>query len=112
MPPQEAAGDILAVPHLTPAMVDSINAANRIMPFERDIESSVFIPKGQWITGISFSYSQSSQNDYRFLIVEGLSADTYSFKVTPMLAYAFGNDMAAGLKFSYTRSLAKLENTE
>ncbi len=112
MPPQAAADDILAVPHLTPAMVDSINAANRIMPFERDIESSVFIPKGQWITGISFSYSQSSQNDYRFLIVEGLSADTYSFKVTPMLAYAFGNDMAAGLKFSYTRSLAKLENTD
>jgi len=29
-----------------------------------------------------------------------------------MLAYAFGNDMAAGLKFSYTRSLAKLENTD
>lgn len=100
------------VSHITPAMLDSIHAVNRITPFERDVESTVFVPKGQWITGISFSYTQSNSNDYRFLIFEGISADTYSFKVSPMLAYAFRNDMAAGLKFSYTRTLAKLENTD
>ena len=32
---------------LTPAMVDSINAANKIRPFEREMESTVFVPKGQ-----------------------------------------------------------------
>lgn len=107
-----AASEFSDVPHITPAMIDSIHAVNRITPFERDIKSNVFVPKGQWITGISFSYTQSNSNDYRFLIFEGISADTYSFKVSPMLAYAFRNDMAAGLKFSYTRTLAKLENTD
>lgn len=98
--------------HITPAMLDSIHVANRILPFDRDIESNVFVPKGQWITGVSLSYTQSSQNDYRFLILQGISADTYTFKVTPMLGYAFCDDMAAGLKFSYARSLAKLENLD
>jgi len=98
--------------HVTPAMIDSIHTANRILPFERDIESNVFVPKGQWITGVSFSYLQSNQNDYRFLILQGISADTYTFKVTPMLGYAFRDDMAVGFKFSYARSLAKLENLD
>lgn len=103
---QSASNDTI---HITPAMIDSIHAANKVQEFDREIESNVFIPKGQWITGVSISYTQSSQNDYRFFVVEDLNADTYSFKVTPMLAYAFRDDMAAGLKFSYTRSLAKLE---
>lgn len=98
--------------HITPAMVDSINSSNRITEFDRDIESTVFIPKGQWITGLSFSYAQSNQNDFQFLILQGITADTYSFKVSPMLAYAFRADMAFGLKFSYTRSLTKLVNTD
>lgn len=95
--------------HLTPAMIDSIRNANKIQPFERDIESNVFIPKGQWIAGVSLSYSQSNSNKYQFLIIENLNSDTYRFKVSPMVAYAFADDMAVGLKFSYERSLAKLE---
>lgn len=78
-------------------------------PFNRGIESTCFVPQGQWITGISFNYTQSTQNNYQFLIVEGVSGDTYSFKVTPMVLYAFKNDMGAGGKFGYSRSLTKLE---
>lgn len=80
--------------------------------FERDIESVVFVPKGQWITGLSVSYSQSNQNKYQFLILEGISGDTYSFKVSPMLMFAFKNDMAAGGRFTYSRSLTKLESAD
>lgn len=98
--------------HLTPAMIDSIHAANKIQPFERDIESNVFIPKGQWITGVSISYSQMNSHKYQFLVIENLNSDTYRFKVSPMLAYAFADDMAVGLKFSYERSLAKFENVD
>ncbi len=80
--------------------------------FERDMESVVFVPKGQWVTGLSVSYSQSNQNKYQFLILEGLSGDTYSFKVSPMLCYIFKDDMGAGGKFTYQRSLTKLENAD
>ena len=80
--------------------------------FSPDFESVVFVPKGQWITGVSVSYSQSNQKNYQFLILQGISGDTYSFKVSPMLMYAFKNDVAAGGKFSYSRNLTKLENAE
>lgn len=80
--------------------------------FEREIESVVFVPKGQWITGLSISYSQSNQNKYQFLVFEGISGDTYSFKVSPMVAFAFKNDMAAGGRFAYSRALTKLESAD
>lgn len=80
--------------------------------FERDIETVVFVPKGQWIAGLSVNYSQSSQNKYQFFILEGISGDTYSFRVSPMAMFAFKNDMAAGGRFNYSRSLTKLESAD
>lgn len=80
--------------------------------FEHEIESTVFVPKGQWIGGISVSYSQSTQNGYQFLILENLKGDTYTFKVSPMACYIFKDDMGVGGRFSYTRSLTKLESAD
>lgn len=78
--------------------------------FERDIEQISFIPKGQWITGVSVNYSQSDQDNYQFLVVENLNGDTYSFKVSPMLMYAFQDNMAAGGRFAYARQRTRLDN--
>lgn len=79
---------------------------------EEPDESVVFVPKGQWITGLSVSYTQSNQNDYQFLILENLKGNTYSFNVAPMVVYMFADDMGAGGKFGYSRSLTKLENAD
>lgn len=78
-------------------------------PFRRGLEQVSFVPKGQWITGVSVSYSQSHQNNYQFLIIENLTGDTYTFKVSPMLMFAFKNNLAAGGRFAYTRSKTKLD---
>lgn len=78
-------------------------------PFKRGLEQHSFIPKGQWITGVSVSYTQSSQDDYQFFIIEDINADTYSFKVSPMLLYCFKDNLAAGGKFSYNRSMYKID---
>ena len=86
--------------------------APEVKEFDRDIESVVFIPKGQWITGVNISYTQSNQNDYQFLIFQGISGDTYSFKVSPMLMYAIAPDLALGGRFSYARQLTKLEKAD
>ncbi len=83
-----------------------------IQEFHREEESVVFVPKGQWITGVSVSYQQSNQDKYQFLIVEDLTGNTYTFKVSPMLMFAVKNDMALGGRFAYTRSLTKLENAD
>lgn len=80
--------------------------------FSRNIEQIAFIPKGQWIGGVSVSYSQSDQNNYQFLIFENLSGDTYTFKVSPMLMFAFRNNLAAGGRFAYSRSRTRLNNAD
>lgn len=80
--------------------------------FEREIESVVFVPKGQWITGLSVNYQQSAQNKYQFFVFEGISGDTYQFKISPMLLFSFKDDMAAGGRFAYSRALTKLESAD
>lgn len=79
-------------------------------PFRRGLEQHSFIPKGQWIAGVSVNYSQSTQKDYQFLIIENLNGDTYSFKVSPMLMYCFKDNLVAGGRFAYSRSLTRLDN--
>lgn len=83
-----------------------------VEPFEKEIESVVFVPKGQWITGLSVSYSQSNQNKYQFLILEGVTGETYSFNIAPMVIYAVKDDIGFGGKFGYSRSLTKLEGAD
>lgn len=80
--------------------------------FERNLESVCFVPKGQWITGLSVSYTQTDLNKYQFFIVENMSGDTYSFKLSPMLLYSFANDLAAGGRFAYSRSLTRLNSAD
>ncbi len=77
--------------------------------FNRGLEQASFIPKGQWITGVSISYSQSSQHDYQFFCVEGIDGDSYAFKVSPMLMYAFKDNLAAGGRVAYQRTYTHLD---
>ena len=88
------------------------NRTETLEVFQRDIESVVFVPKGQWIVGLSVSYTQSSQDKYQFLILEGISGDTYNFKISPMVMFAVKNDLALGGRFSYARSLTKVANAD
>ena len=77
--------------------------------FSRGLEQVSFVPKGQWITGFNISYSQSNQDNYQFLIIENMTGDTYTFKVSPMLMFAFHDNLAAGGRFAYSRSKTKLD---
>lgn len=80
--------------------------------FERGLEQIAFIPRGQWITGVNVSYTQSDFDNYKFLIIENLGGDTYSFKLSPMLLYAFQDNLAAGGRFAYTRSRTRLNSSD
>ncbi len=77
--------------------------------FQRGLEQISFVPKGQWITGVSVSYSQSSQDNYQFFIIENLNGDSYTFKVSPMVMFAFKDNLAAGGRFAYSRTRTSLD---
>lgn len=73
---------------------------------------NVFIPKGQWIFGGTASYSTHVNNNYTFLIIENIKSDGYSVKVSPFIGYAFKENMALGVRFTYGRTLLKVEGGE
>lgn len=85
------------------------SAAMAQQEFKRDLEQVTFIPKGQWITGVSVNYAHSDQDNYDFFILENLSGDAYQFKVSPMLLYSFKDNMAAGGKLSFARTRAHID---
>lgn len=77
--------------------------------FQRKLEQIAFVPKGQWITGVSVSYSQSDQDKYQFLVIENITGDTYTFKVSPMVMFVFKDNLAAGGRFAYSRQRTRLD---
>lgn len=93
-------------------IVGEVIESGKIEEFQREIETVDFVPKGQWIIGLSVSYTQSSQNKYQFLILENITGDTYSFKISPMVMFAIKADWALGGRFSYARSLTKVANAD
>ena len=70
---------------------------------------NLFVPRGQWIFGGTASYSAHSNDSYRFLVIEGIESEGYTFRISPMVAYAFRNNMALGARFAYGRTLLKLD---
>ena len=80
--------------------------------FKRDLEQISFIPKGQWITGVSVSYSQSKEDNYQFLIVEGIDGNAYNFKISPMAMYCFKDNLVAGARLGYQRQRMSLNSAD
>lgn len=105
--PAPAAADTAA---LLPARPLSVNEMRR----ERGLTdvNNLFVPKGQWIFGGTASYSTHSNESYQFLVVEGINSKGYTFRVSPLIAYAFRDNMALGGRFIYSRTLLKLDHAK
>lgn len=78
--------------------------------FDRGIKQNTFVPKGQWITGVSVSYSEYSNENYKFLVLEKIDGSGYNLNVSPLICFTFRDNVAAGGRFGYSRSLTKLNN--
>lgn len=78
---------------------------------ERGISSisNLFVPKGQWIFGGTISYSTHNNSDYDVLVIDDITSEGYTFKVSPMIGYALGCNSTLGVRFIYGRTLLKLD---
>lgn len=70
--------------------------------------SDVFVPKGQWVVGLQGSFSTHSNDHYTIVVIEGVNSEGHTVKVSPMLGYAFGNNMVAGARFGYSRTFLRI----
>ena len=74
-------------------------------------QASVFMPKGQLMFGGSLSYRDFNFFDYKFLIIDDMNINAYTLSATPYIYYSFAKNMAVGVKFSYNRTLARIDET-
>ncbi len=73
---------------------------------------NVFVPKGQWIIGANASYSAHENGGYNLFVIEGVESEGYTFRVSPLLAYAVHRNMALGVRASYSRTNLAIDRAQ
>ena len=71
--------------------------------------SNVFVPKGQWVTGLNASFSTHDNSNYTLVVIEGIESEGHTIKISPLLGYAVADNMVVGGKFGYSRTFLRLD---
>ena len=88
-----------------------VSALGKENKYDRGIIMKTFIPKGQWMVGASFSYSEHVDDNFQFLsVLQDITSDGYTFKVTPVVSYFIRDNISIGGRFAVSRTLTKLDN--
>lgn len=83
-----------------------------IQRIDREIQETVFIPKGTWMAGGTVSYSEHDEGNLNFLVLKNLEGKGYNFVVSPYVGYFFRDNISAGFRFAYQRDYLDLKNFE
>lgn len=76
------------------------------------IPSSPFVEKGTWMLGGTARYTQHVNTDYNLLVINDINSSGYNVSASPKLLYMFKDNMGAGIRFSYGRSMLDLESAD
>ncbi len=77
--------------------------------YDRGLYNYLFIPKGQWMFGISASYGEFNADDVQILsVLRDFDFKGKQYAIRPVMGYFFRNNQCIGLKFDYTRGEADL----
>lgn len=76
------------------------------------VPSSAFIEKGSWSIGGTAKYTQHSNVDHSILVISNIDSEGVSLSASPQVMYAFGDNLAIGLKGSYDRSMMDLTSAD
>ena len=83
-----------------------------IKRIDREVQETVFIPKGTWMVGGTVSYSEHDESNLNFLVIKDLEGKGYNFAVSPYVGYFFRNNISAGVRFAYHRDYLDLGNVD
>lgn len=89
-----------------------MNALHARKGFDREIKQTLFVPKGTWMGGVSFSYMELTGDDYKFLVLDDMGGEGYTFKVSPYVGYFIQDNIAVGARFNYNRTYADIGNID
>ena len=94
----------------THSVVDS-TATTHVRKFDRGLTNYSFIPKNEWICGITASYTgyNSDENDL-LLLVKDFNFTGSLFGVHPYVGYFVADNHCVGVKLGYSATKANLGN--
>ncbi len=73
--------------------------------YERGLYNFMFIPKGQWLVGLTASYGEfNSENMELLSVMKDLDLKIKRYSIRPTIAYFFRSNQSLGLKLGYTNS--------
>lgn len=75
---------------------------------DRGIRQLTYISKGTIFGGGAVGYSSVDSKDFKFLIFDDMSASAHLISARAMVGYAFRDDVAAGVSFEYSRTVANI----
>lgn len=80
--------------------------------YDRRILNYRYIPKGNWIGGITFSYMNFDSNDNQLLfsLLKDFDFNGRTLSVKPFVGFAVANNIVLGVKFGYNHTLGSLDN--
>lgn len=70
--------------------------------------STPFVRKGTWVAGGIVNYTQHVNTNYKILVIDNVNSKGYNISVKPNAYYIFKDNMGAGLRLSYKRSMLDL----
>lgn len=77
--------------------------------YDRGLFNFLFIPKGQWMFGLSASYGEFNSDDVQILsVIKDFNFKGKMYSVQPTFGYFFRNNQSVGMKFIYSRGTADL----
>lgn len=85
-----------------------VSSAHARKGYDREIKTSLFVPKGAWTGGVSFSYLEMMGDNFQFLVLDKVKGEGYTCSVSPHAAYFFKDNIAAGLRARYSRTFVDL----
>ncbi|MDE5869733.1 MAG: hypothetical protein K2H18_05830, partial [Muribaculaceae bacterium] len=70
--------------------------------FNRGLFNHLFIPKGNWMFGLTASYGEFSSEDLDIMgLLTDIDLNIHAFSIKPSVAYFIKNNISVGLRFGY-----------
>ena len=89
--------------------------AIRAEKYDRGYESvpaTTFVAKGSWLAGGTVRYSQHINDDYNLLVISDINSEGYNVSANAKGLYVFKDNLAAGLRVGYNRSMLDLASAD
>lgn len=94
------------------AQAATLADSTRTRKLDRGIKKMTFINKGQWFMGATASYMSMSADDFKFLVVNDMKANAYSFSGKILAGYCIADDIGVGLSFDYSRGMIDIPKAD